>query len=74
VRRYPIVVEPVAADEGEGALALVPDLPGCTSDSASREHAVANVQYATETRIEAAHGIGHAISAPSRHLVLEAVQ
>jgi len=44
------------------------------SDGASPEEAVANVQDAIETWIEAAHDLGHAVPAPSRHLVTEAVQ
>jgi antitoxin HicB len=69
---YPVVIEPLPPDEGGGFLALVPDLPGCMSDGASPEEAVANVQDAIDTWIEAANDVGHAVPAPSQHLVLEA--
>jgi antitoxin HicB len=71
---YPIVLEPLPPEEGGGFLALVPDLPGCMSDGSSPEEAVANVQDAIETWIEAANDLGHAVPVPSRHLVMEAVQ
>jgi predicted RNase H-like HicB family nuclease len=68
---YPIVIEPLPADEGGGFLALVPDLPGCMSDGESPEEAVANVRDAIATWIEAAADMGHSVPAPSRHLALE---
>jgi predicted RNase H-like HicB family nuclease len=71
---YPIVIQPLPSDEGGGFLALVPDLPGCMSDGASPEEAAVNVQDAIITWIEAAIDLGHAIPAPSRHLVLEAAR
>jgi predicted RNase H-like HicB family nuclease len=71
---YPIVIEPLLPEDGGGFLALVPDLPGCMSDGASPEEAVANVQDAIESWIQAAMDLGHAIPTPSRHLVLEAAQ
>jgi antitoxin HicB len=71
---YPIVLEPLPPEEGGGFLALVPDLPGWMSDGSSPEEAVANVQDAIETWIEAANDLGHAVPVPSRHLVMEAVQ
>jgi|GEM_PF-2845154 len=51
---YPIVVEPLPADEGGGFVATVPDLPGCMSDGATPEEAVSNIQDAIMTWIEAA--------------------
>ena len=71
---YPVAIEPLPAEEGGGFLALAPDLPGCMSDGESPEEAVANVQDAIETWIEAASDLGHAIPEPSRHLALEAAQ
>ena len=71
---YPIVIELLPPEEGGGFLALVPDLPGCMSDGASPEEAVANVQDAIATWIEAANDLGHAVPAASRHLVLDAAQ
>ncbi len=68
----PVVIEPLRPGDGGGFLALVADLPGCMSDGASAEEAVANVQDAIATWIEAANDVGHAVPAPFRHLVLEA--
>ncbi|SHF61601.1 Predicted nuclease of the RNAse H fold, HicB family [Kaistia soli DSM 19436] len=65
---YPIVIEPLSDEDGGGFLATVPDLPGCMSDGASPEEAVANVQDAIVSWIEAAQDLGHAVPAPSRHL------
>lgn len=67
---YPVVVEPLPAEEGGGFLATVPDLPGCTSDGATPEEAVSNIQDAIMTWIEAAQDLGHAVPKPSRHLAL----
>lgn len=64
--RYTIVVEPLSAEDGGGFLATVPDLPGCMSDGATPEEAVANVQDAIFTWIEAAQDMGHAVPEPSR--------
>jgi len=71
---YPVVIEPLPAEDGGGFLALVPDLPGCMSDGESPEEAVANVQDAIDTWIEAANDRGHAVPVPSRHLVVDAAQ
>ena len=71
---HSVVIEPLPPDEGSGFLALVPDLPGCMSDGESPEEAVANVQDAIDTWIEAANDLGHAVPAPSLHLVLDAAQ
>jgi len=68
---YPIVIELLSPEDGGGFLALVPDLPGCMSDGASPEEAVANVQDAIATWIEAANDLGHPIPVPSQHLVLK---
>ena len=71
---YPVVIELLPPEDGGGFLALVPDLPGCMSDGTSPEEAIANVQDAIETWIEAATDLGHAIPTPSRHLVPDAAQ
>jgi predicted RNase H-like HicB family nuclease len=71
---YPIVIEPMPPHEGGGFLAIVPDLPGCMSDGASPEEAVANVQDAIDTWIEAANDLGHTVPLPSQRLVLQLAQ
>jgi predicted RNase H-like HicB family nuclease len=63
---YPVVVEPLPVEEGGGFVATVPDLPGCMSDGATQEEALANVQDAIATWIEAANDLGHAVPKPSR--------
>jgi predicted RNase H-like HicB family nuclease len=65
---YPIVVEPIPAEEGGGFLAAAPDLPGCMSGGATPEEAVSNIQDAIAAWIEAAHDLGHAVPKPSRRL------
>jgi antitoxin HicB len=67
---YPVVVEPLLAEEGGGFAATVPDLPGCMSDGATPEEALANIQDAIATWIEAANDLGHAVPKPSRRLAL----
>jgi len=67
---YPIVVEPLAAEDGGGFAALVPDLPGCMSDGESPEEAISNVRDAIRTWLDTARETGRTIPAPSRHLAL----
>lgn len=67
---YPIVVEPLSAEEGGGFLATAPDLPGCMSDGETPEEAVANIQDAIAVWIEAARDLGHAVPKPSRRAAL----
>lgn len=68
--RYPVVIEPLPADEGGGFAAIVPDLPGCMSDGDTPEEAIANARDAIMTWIEAAHDLGRPVPEPSRHLAL----
>lgn len=65
---YPVVVERLPVDEGGGFVATVPDLPGCMSDGDTPEEALANVQDAIATWIEAANDLGHSVPKPSRRL------
>jgi len=67
---YPIVVEPLPAEEGGGFLATAPDLPGCMSDGETPEEAVSNIQDAIAAWIEAARDLGHAVPRPSRRVAL----
>ena len=67
---YPIVVEPLPMEEGGGFLATAPDLPGCMSDGATPEEAVANIEDAIIAWIEAARDLGHAVPKPSRRAAL----
>ena len=67
---YPLLVEPLPAEDGGGFVAYVPDLPGCMSDGETPEEAVTNVRDAIVCWMEAAEDQGHPIPAPSRHLAL----
>lgn len=69
-RGYAIFVEPLAAEDGGGFVATVPDLPGCMSDGESPQEAVANVQDAIRTWIEAAKDLGHTVPKPTRRIAL----
>ncbi|WAJ29814.1 type II toxin-antitoxin system HicB family antitoxin [Antarcticirhabdus aurantiaca] len=66
--RYPIVIEPLAAEDGGGFAAFVPDLPGCMSDGATPEEAIDNVRDAIRCWIEAADDLDRPVPAPSPHL------
>lgn len=69
---YPVVIEPLAADQGGGFVATVPDLPGCMSDGESPEEALANVQDAITEWISAAEALGRSVPPPSRsHVAAE---
>lgn len=62
---YPLILEPLPADEGGGYLVTVPDLPGCISDGETPEEAVVNVQDAIAVWIEAAGDMGHPVPPPT---------
>lgn len=66
---YPVVLEPLSADDGGGYLATVPDLPGCTSDGATRAEAAHNVEDAIIAWIEEATALGRPIPEPTRLLL-----
>ncbi|HEY5831181.1 MAG TPA: type II toxin-antitoxin system HicB family antitoxin, partial [Hyphomicrobiaceae bacterium] len=59
--RYPVVIEPLAHEEGGGFVATVPDLPGSMSDGETPEEALANVRDAVAAWIEEAQALGRAV-------------
>ncbi len=65
VLRYSVLVSPLSSEDGGGFLATVPDLPGCMSDGETPQEAIANVQDAIESWIEAAQDLGREIPMPS---------
>ena len=67
---YAIIVEPLPAEDGGGFIATVPDLPGCMSDGETPQEALANVQDAIRTWIEAANDLGHKVPEPTRRYAL----
>lgn len=65
---YRVVIEPLSQEDGGGYFATVPDLPGCMSDGETPEEAVANVQDAILSWIEAATELGREVPLPTRTL------
>jgi antitoxin HicB len=70
--QYSVLIQPLSADDGGGFVATVPDLPGCMSDGKTPREALANVEDAINTWIEAAQDLGHSVPAPSRRFALTA--
>ncbi len=62
---YPVTIQPLSAEDGGGFVALVRDLPGCMSDGATPEEALANVEDAIACWIEAAQQMGRPIPTPT---------
>jgi antitoxin HicB len=63
---YPVVVQPLSAEDGGGFIATVPDLPGCMSDGETPQEATANVQEAIAAWIESAHDMDHEVPQPTQ--------
>jgi antitoxin HicB len=66
---YPVLIEPLTAEDGGGYLATVPDLPDCMSDGETRELAASNIADAIAAWIEEARALGRDIPEPSRHVL-----
>jgi predicted RNase H-like HicB family nuclease len=66
---YPVLIEPLPAEDGGGFVATVPDLPGCMSDGETPEEALANVRDAVAAWIEEARALGRVVPEPSRRHV-----
>ncbi len=65
---YPVLIEPLSADDGGGFVATVPDLPGCMSDGETAQEALVNVQDAIAAWIEAAESMGRPVPRPSQRM------
>ncbi len=65
---YPVVLHPLAPEDGGGWIALVPDLPGCMSDGGSADEALRNVRDAIEEWKDAARRLGRAVPLPDDSL------
>lgn len=63
--RYEVDIKPVSEEHGGGYMAVVPDLPGCKSDGATREEALQNAYDAIDCWVEAAEEMGRPIPEPS---------
>ncbi len=64
--QYPVLVEPLSADDGGGFMATVPDLPDCSSDGDTAAEALINVQSAIAEWIEEAEELRYPIPLPSQ--------
>jgi antitoxin HicB len=65
---YPVVLRPLAPEDGGGWIALVPDLPGCMSDGESADEALHNVKDAIEEWKDAAAHLGRPVPRPDTSL------
>ena len=66
---YPVLIEPLAPEDGGGFVAVVPDLPGCMSDGETPEEALKNVRDAITAWTEEARALGRPVPPPSRRHV-----
>ena len=66
---YAVRIERLSESDGDGYLAIVPDLPGCMSDGETPEEALKNVQEAISSWIESAKEWKQDIPKPSAPLV-----
>jgi antitoxin HicB len=62
---YPVMIEPLSAEDGGGFLATAPDLPGCMSDGETPEEALASARDAIAAWIEEARTLGRPVPKPS---------
>ena len=64
---YAHTVEPLSHDDGGGYVIGFPDLPGCMSDGASIEEAIANGRDAFAAWVSARGHMGKPIPTPTAH-------
>jgi antitoxin HicB len=65
---YTVVIEPLAAADGGGFVAVVPDLFGCMSVGETAEAALASIIDAVASWIAEAHATGRKVPVPTRYL------
>lgn len=63
---FEVDIVPLSVDDGGGFAAIAPELPGCRSDGATPEEALANAYDAIICWIEAAGEMGRALPEPRR--------
>lgn len=63
---YPFQMRPLSSEEGGGWLISFPDLPGCMSDGATPEEAMANGKDALDAWVAAMHEAGKAVPEPDQ--------
>ena len=59
--KYSVLIRSLSTDDGGGWLAIVPDLPGCSSDGETQMAALQNVQEAIEQWLATAVKFGQPI-------------
>lgn len=64
---YAHVIEPLSEADGGGYLITFPDLPGCLSDGANMEEAIAHGREAFATWVSARSHLGKPIPKPTHH-------
>jgi antitoxin HicB len=65
---YPVLIEPLSAEDGGGYIGMVPDLPGCMSDGETPGEAIANVTQAIEEWIAEARRLGREVPQPTKRV------
>lgn len=68
VSAYPIIVRPLAPEQGVGYVTEVPDLPGCTAGGATPAEAEAATREAIRAWIAASRSEGQPVPPPSERL------
>jgi predicted RNase H-like HicB family nuclease len=68
--RYPLQL--FWSNEDEGFIAVVPDLPGCSTFGPTQQDALREIQDAIEAWIEAMHEAGNPIPGPSKPAITAA--
>lgn len=63
--RYMHEISPLSPEDGGGFLITFPDLPGCMSDGATVEEAIANGRDAFSAWVAAAHDMGKPVPEPA---------
>ena len=66
--QYSVVIAPALPEDGGGFIITVPDLPGCISDGATPEEALANIRDAIAEWISEAEALSRPVPAPSPRL------
>lgn len=61
--KYSVLIRALPEDDGGGWLAIVPDLPGCSSDGETQMEALTNVEDAIEAWLETARKHGQPVPA-----------
>ena len=64
INEYSIEIQALSENDGGGYVAIAPELPGCMSDGATQEEAMANLHDAISQWIEQAQKMGRPVPQP----------